>query len=111
MRLSAQIRSHKPHASDMVFASVPMIFSVVSSLKTVSWVKRQKKNCSSLASSNQSLAFSECTWRFHRSASQTLASRKFNMFIDLFVGHIDLRALRNDKGKLHFLSTRPLTFQ
>ena len=33
------------------------------------------------------------------------------MFIDLFVGHIDFRALRNDKGKPNYLRTRPLTFE
>ncbi len=86
MRLSAQIRSHKLQASDMVFVSFPMICCVVRSRKTVSCVKRQKENCCSLACSNQSLALSECTCRLHKSASQTFASRKFNVFIDSFVG-------------------------
>jgi hypothetical protein len=86
MRLSAQIRSHKLQASDMGFVSFPMICSVVKSLRTVIYVKRQKKNCRSPTCSNQNLARSECMCRLHRSACQTFASRKFNVFIDPFVG-------------------------
>src|SRR5271154_130688 len=109
IRLSAHTRSHRLQASDMVFVSLPMIFSVVRSLKTVSWVKRQKKNCCSPVCSNQSRAVSECTCRLHKSASHTFASRKFNVFIDLFVGHIYLWAFGNDERKAHPLRTRTLS--
>ncbi len=65
------------------------------------WVKRQKRNCASPPWSNQVLAFSECTCRLHKRASQTLASRKFNVLIDLFVGQVYLRAFGNDQRELH----------
>src|SRR5271165_2402606 len=102
MRLSAQTRSHRAQASAMLLASFPIICSVVRSLRTVIWVKRQKKNRSWPACSNQSRAFSECICRPHRRASQTLASRKFNVFIDLFVGYAHLGALGNNKGEPDF---------
>jgi len=76
-RSSAQIRSHRLQASTMDFVSTPMICLVVRSLRTVICVNRPKRNCSSPACSNQDLAVSECVCRLHRSASQTLASRKF----------------------------------
>ena len=75
------------------------------------WVKREKKNCSSLllllACSNQDLAFSECTCRLQISASHTFASRKFNVFIHLFVGEIDLGTVRDDERELHSFLARP----
>lgn len=111
MRASAQIWSHNFQASDMVLVSVPMICSVVKSLRTVIWVKRQKKNCSAPACSNHDLARSECTWRLQASASHTLASRKFNVFIDLFVGQFDLRAIGDDERELHSVRTRALVLQ
>src|SRR5258708_34481560 len=101
MRPSAQTRSHRLQASDMVLVSFPMIGAVVRSRKTVIWVKRQKKNCSWPACSNQCVALSECSCRFQKSASQTLASRKFNVFIDLFVAQGYLRAFGNDKWEPH----------
>ena len=111
MRVSAQIRSHKLQASDMVLASFPMTWSVVRSLRTVTCVKRQKKNCSSPACSNQSRALSECTCRLHISASQTFASRKFNAFIDLFVGELYLWTFRNDERESHPLRSRTLALE
>ena len=108
MRLSAQTRSHKLQAPDMVLVSLPIILSVVRSLRTVSWVKRQKKNCCSPACLNHSLAVSECECRLHKSASQTLASRKFNVFIDLFVGQVYLGAFGNDKRESYSLRMRAL---
>ena len=44
----------------------------------------------------------------HTSASQTLASRKFNVFINLFVGQIDFRSIGNDEGKLDSFGARTL---
>ena len=55
-------------------------------------------------------AFSEWMWRLQRSASQTLASRKFKMFIDLFVRHIHLRSIRDNQWKLHSPGPRTLAF-
>jgi len=101
MRVSAQIRSHKLQASDMVFVSAPMIGSVVRSLRTVIWVKRQKKNCSSPACWNQDWAFSECRCRLQINASHTFASRKFNVFIDLLVGQVNLGAAGDNQRELH----------
>jgi hypothetical protein len=95
----------------MVFVSFPMIFSVVRSLRTVICVKRQNKNCSSPAFSNQDVAVSECTCRLHKSASQTFASRKFNVFINLFAGQVYLWAFGNDEREPHPLGTRTLTLQ
>jgi len=95
----------------MVLVSLPRIFSVVRSLRTVSWVKRQKKNCCSPVCSNQSRAGSEWMCRLHKSASQTLASRKFNVFIDLFDGHVYLRTFGNDERKAHSLRTRTVSLQ
>jgi hypothetical protein len=111
MRVSAQTRSHKLQASAMVLVSFPMICSVVSNLRTVTCVKRQKKNCSSSASSNQSLALSECMCRLQSRASHTFESRKFNMFIDLFVGQVDLGAVGGDQRELHSLGTWALALQ
>lgn len=84
-RSSAQIRSHRLQASAIDFVSTPMICPVVRSLRTVICVNRPKRNCSSPARSNHDRALSECICRLHRSASQTLASRKFNVFIDLLI--------------------------
>ena len=64
-------------------------------------MNRQKKNCSSLACSNQALAFSECKCRLHSRANHTFESRKFNVFIDLFVGEIHLWTVRDDQRELH----------
>ena len=79
------------------------------------WVKREKKNCSSLllllACSNQDLAFSECTCRLQISASHTFASRKFNVFRDLFVGQNDFGAVGDDQRELHPPGTRALALQ
>jgi hypothetical protein len=47
-----------------------------------------ERNCSYPACSNQDRALSECICRLHRSASQTLASRKFNVFIDLLIRQV-----------------------
>src|ERR1700689_2643254 len=110
-RSSAQIRSHRLQASAIDFVSTPLICSVVRSLRTVTCVNRPKRNCSCPACSNQDLALSECTCRLHRRASQTLASRKFNVFIDLFVGHVYLWTLRNDERESYPLGTRPLALQ
>src|SRR5579872_5562566 len=85
----------------MDLVPAPRIFSVVRSRRTVSWVKRQKINLCSAASSNQDRALSACTWRLQTSASQTFASRKFNVFIDLFVAQVYLRSLGHHEGKLH----------
>src|SRR5215470_470883 len=41
------------------------------------------------------------------SASQTLASRKFNVFIDLFVGDVHLPTSRTNERKLHALRSWP----
>src|SRR5882762_8387599 len=85
-----------------------MISFVVTSRRTVICVKRQKKNCSSADRSNHARAFSECTGRPQRSASQTFASRKFHVFINQFVGQIYLGAFRDDEGKSHSLGTLTL---
>jgi hypothetical protein len=95
----------------MVLVSLPMIFSVVMSRSTVIWVKRQKKNSSCWAFSNQTLAVSEWTCRPHRSANQTLASRKFNVFIDLFVGQLNLWTLGDYQRKANSFRPGPLTFE
>src|SRR5260370_30082337 len=95
----------------MVFVSFPIIFSVVRSIKPVSCVKRQKKNFSWLACSNQAMARSEWTCRFHASASQTLASRKFNVFIDLLVGQVYLGSLGNDERESYPLRPGALALQ
>lgn len=95
----------------MVLVSFPITFSVVKRRRTVSCVKRQKKNSSSPAFSNQSLAVSEWMCRLHIKANQTLASRKFNVFIDLFVGQLNLGTFGDDQGKLNPSRTRSLTFQ
>src|SRR6516225_5602170 len=100
MRLSAQTSSHSSHAWCIFFTSLPITAAVVSSLSTVICVIRQKRNFSSLERSNHSLALVEWMWRLQTSASQTLASRKFNMFIDVFVCQIDFWPLRQNKGKL-----------
>ena len=101
MRGSAHTRSQRRQASDMDFVSFPRTDSAVSKRRTVSWVKRQKKNCSSPASTNQDRAFSECACRPQIKASHTFESGKFNVFIDLFVGEIDLGAAGNNQRKLH----------
>src|ERR1700722_5791333 len=111
MRLSAQARSHNFQASDMVLASFPIICSVVRRRRTVIWVTRQKKNCSSRDCSNQRVARSECTCRLQKRASQTFASRKFNVFIDLFIGHVDLWAWRDNQGKTHLRGPGTLSLQ
>ncbi len=74
-------------------------------------VKRQKRNCSSPARSNQSLAFSECACRLHMSASQTFASRKFNVFIYLFVRQAHFWAFGNDERESYPLGAWALPLQ
>src|SRR5215813_3173322 len=111
MRGSAHTRSQSAQASLMVLVSFPMIFSVVRSRRMVIWVKRQKKNSSWLAFSNQRLAVSECTCRLHRSANQTLASRIFNVFIDLFARQLNLGTFGSNQGKLDSFWPRSLAFQ
>src|SRR6202521_4150203 len=108
MRLSAQILSQRFHASDIFFVSLPMTSLVVTRRRTVICVKWQKKSCSSADRSNHSRACSECTCRLQSSASQTFASRKFNVFINIFVSQIYLGALRGDEGKAHSFGTRVL---
>jgi hypothetical protein len=110
-RSSAQIRSHRLQASAIDFVSTPMICLVVRSLRTVICVNRPKRNRSSPACSNQDLAVSECVCRLHRSASQTLASRKFNVFIDLLIRQVYLWSLGNNQWKLDPLWPRPLCLQ
>src|ERR1700675_2531522 len=110
-RSSAQIRSHRLQASAIDFVSTPMIFSVVRSLRTVICVNRPKRNCSCPASSNQDLALSECICRLHRSASQTLASRKFNVFINLLIRQVYLWSFGNNQRKFDPLWPRPLCLQ
>jgi len=85
----------------MDLVSAPIIFSVVGWRRPVNWVKRQKINLCSPASSNQDRALSACTWRLQTSASQTFASRKFNVFIDLFVAQAHLGSLGHNEWKLH----------
>jgi hypothetical protein len=46
-----------------------------------------------------------------KSASQTLASRKFNVAIDLFVGQVDFRAFGDDKREAHAAGVGPLAFE
>src|SRR5882762_6175995 len=89
----------------MFFASLPMISLVGTIRRTEICAKRQKKNCSSVDRSNHARAYSECTCRPQRSASQTFASRKFNVIINNFVGQIYLGAFRDDEGKSHSLGT------
>src|ERR1700728_1606017 len=84
-RSSAQIRSHRLQASAIDFVSTPVICSLVRSLRTVICVNLPKRNCCCPACSNQDLALWECICRLERSASQTLASRKFNVFINLLI--------------------------
>jgi hypothetical protein len=79
----------------------------VRSRRTAIWVKRQNRNCSSLACSNKDLVFSERTCRL-RSASQTLASRKFHVFIDTLVCHLYLWTLRSNKREAHAFSASAL---
>src|SRR6202021_2202031 len=110
-RSSAQIRSHRLQASAIDFVSSPMIGSVVRSLRTVIWGTRPKRNCSSPACSNQDLALSECICRLHRSASQTLASRKFNVFIDLLIRQVYGWSFRKHQRKFTPLWPRPLCLQ
>src|SRR6202521_619723 len=105
MRLSAQILSQRFHASDIFFVSLPMTSLVVTRRRTVICVKWQKKSCSSADRSNHSRACSECTCRLQSSASQTFASRKFNVFINIFVGQIYLGAFRDDEGKADSFET------
>src|ERR1700693_3279077 len=111
MRESAQILSHRSQAWDMLRMSFPIMLSVVRSRRTVNCVKRQKKNCSSSDRSNHSFALSECTCRLQSKASQTFASRKFNTFIDLFVGKIDFGTFGNDQRKADPFRSRALAFQ
>src|ERR1700727_187442 len=87
----------------MLCTSRPITGSVVSRRSVVNWVNRQKKNCWSEDDSIHSRALLACMWRSHTSATQILASRKFNVFIDLFVGQVDFRAVRNDQRKLHMV--------
>src|SRR5579859_3537199 len=49
--------------------------------------------------------------RLHKSASQTFASRKFNVFIDPLVGQVYFRALGNDEREPHSLWTWVLALQ
>lgn len=63
------------------------------------------------ACSNQDLALSERTCRLHTSASQTFASGKFSVFIDLFGRQVCFCALGNDERELHPLRTRALALQ
>jgi hypothetical protein len=44
-------------------------------------------------------------------ASQTFASRKFNVFIDPFVGQVYLWAFENDEGEPHSFGTWALALQ
>src|ERR1700680_799698 len=94
----------------MFLVSLAMISLVVTSRRTVICVKRRKKKCSSADRSNHSRARSECTCRPQSSASQTLASRKFNVFINLFVREIYLRTFRNDEREAHSFGTWALAF-
>src|SRR3984957_2809754 len=110
-RSSAQIRSHRLQASAIDFVSSPMICSVVRSLRTVICVNRPKRNCSCPACSNQDRALSECICRLHRSASQTLASRKFNVFIDLLIRQVYRWSFGNNQRKFDPLWPRPLCLQ
>jgi hypothetical protein len=93
-----------------LFVSLAMISLVVTSRRTVIWVKRQKKNCSSADRSNHVRACSECTCRLQSSASQTFALRKFNVFTNMFVRQIYFWAFRDDEGKAYSSGTRALAF-
>src|SRR5207249_10526806 len=95
IRSSAHTLSHRAHASDIVLTSFPITIGVVKSRRTVICVIRQKKNSSSLERSNHARAFSDWMWPLQKSASHTLASRKFNTFIDLVVRHKHLRSIRD----------------
>src|SRR5437763_15790505 len=95
----------------MILVSFLMTCSVVRRRSTVSWVKRQKKNCSSLTRSNHRRASSECTCRLQNRAIQTLASRKFNVFIDPFAGQVHLWPFGNNQRELHSFGSWALVFQ
>src|SRR5271166_4948223 len=113
MRVSAQTRSQTLQAKDMDVVSLRMTASVVRSRRMVICVKRQKKNCSSLlpVRSNQDLALSEWRCRLQISASHTLESGKFNVFIDLFVGQVDLGTSGDDQGERHSFRARALALE
>src|ERR1700730_9902910 len=111
MRVSAQTLSHNSQAWDMFLTSFSITVSVVRRRRTVSWVKRQKKNCFSLERSNHRSAFSKCTCRLHNNASQTFASRKFNAFIYSFVSQIYLWSFGDDQWEADSLCARALAIQ
>ena len=46
-----------------------------------------------------------------RAAEPCLASRKFNVFVDVLVGYIYLWTLRDDERESHPFGTRPLALQ
>src|SRR4029077_10808325 len=107
-RSSAQIRSHRLQASAVDFVSTPMICSVERSLRTVICANRPKRNCSCPACSNQDLALSECICRLPMSARHTLASRKFNVLIDLLIRQVYLWSFGNNQRKFDPLWPRRL---
>jgi hypothetical protein len=61
--------------------------------------------------SKQDRALSECICRLHRSASQTLASRKFNVFIDLLIRQVYRWSFGNNQREFDPLWPRPLCLQ
>src|SRR5260370_651667 len=109
--MTGPVRAQRFKPSAIDFVSTPMICSVVRSLRTVICVNRPKRNCSCPACSNQDLALSECICRLHRSASQTLASRKFNVFIDLLIRQVYLWSFGNNQRKFDPLWPLPLCLQ
>ena len=103
VRLSGNLNAPRPHvqARDMDLVSAPIILSVVSSRRTVIWVKRQENELFLSGLRKPRRALAACTCRVQSSASQTLASRKFNVFMDPFVGQVHLGSLRYNERKLH----------
>ena len=61
--------------------------------------------------SNQDRALSEWICRLHRSASQTLASRKFNLFIDLLIRQARRWSFGNNPREFDPLWPRALCLQ
>jgi Type II CAAX prenyl endopeptidase Rce1-like len=78
------------------------------SLRTVICVNRPKKNCSSSACSNHDLLSRNVYAGSTGAPAQTLASRKFNVFIDLLIRQVYLWCFGNNQGKFAPLWPRPL---
>ena len=91
----------RSQASDMVFASFPMICSVVRSLKTAGCRETTEKELLFADLLKPKHGRSEYTCRLHMRESQRFTSREFNVFIDLFVGQIYFWAFGNDEGEPH----------